>query len=477
MARIPNVTDSESDPKDVHRATDVFGIQRDVPKNYVTRAKVDDVFVESLVRDKHIVVYGSSKQGKTTLRKHNLSADQYISVTCHNRASLGQLHAAILKEAGYTIELSTTKTLSGESKITARIQGGLRLGPVHLGGQVGEETTSTDVTTTHEIALELDPADVNDIIRALSEIEFAQYIVLEDFHYLPIETQEAFSIALKAFHERSDFTFIVVGVWLDENRLIQYNGDLTGRVLSVNADAWSRDELLEVISRGEELLNITVDAEVKDSLVDSCFDSVYIVQEACYRLCVNEGVEVTQAEPKAIGSGTNVTLLVQQIVNEQSARYDNFLSGFAQGFQETVLQMHRWLLLPVLMGDATELEEGLGWNHIRKVIDANHPDSPINRGSLTQSLRSVASLQVKAKITPIILDYDQTRKRLNVVDRGFLVWLNYQDRETLRDSLGLPAVPVVPDASIPIDWPAEEDDSPTVVAAESPTGSAGSAGE
>ena len=44
--------------------------------------------------------------------------------------------------------------------------------------------------------------------------------------------------------KQSNFTFIIVGVWLDENRLVQYNGDLTGRVLAVNADAWSRDELL-----------------------------------------------------------------------------------------------------------------------------------------------------------------------------------------------------------------------------------------
>lgn len=32
---------------------------------------------------------------------------------------------------------------------------------------------------------------------------------------------------MKAFHEGSDLCFIVVGVWLDENRLIQHNGDLS----------------------------------------------------------------------------------------------------------------------------------------------------------------------------------------------------------------------------------------------------------
>jgi hypothetical protein len=97
------------------------------------------------------------------------------------------------------------------------------------------------------------------------------------------------------------------------------------------------------------------------------------------------------------------------------------------------------------MASAEELEGGLSWNTLRKVIDANHPQAPVNPGNVTQSLRSIASLQVKAKITPIILDYDQTRRRLNVVDRGFFIWLNYQDRAALRIDLGLPADPIVPE--------------------------------
>ena len=406
--------------KAVHRTPDVFGIQRDVPKNYVPRDAVDDIFVESLTRDKHIVVYGSSKQGKTSLRKYNLTLEDYISVTCSNSATLSHLHAAILKAAGYTVEQSTTRTVSGESKINAKIFAQINVGIAKLGSELGTDGAPPDTVTTLDVALELDPSDVNDIIRALQEISFAGFIVLEDFHYLPTETQEAFSVALKAFHEQSSFTFIVVGVWLDENRLVQYNGDLTGRIRAVDADAWSREELLKVVSAGESLLNIQIDDTLKNVLVDGCFESVYIVQEACYRVCVNNGVHQTQPKTLTIGAGTDVAELVRSIVGEQSARYDAFLTNFSGGFQETQLQMHKWLLLPVLMATSKQLEAGLPWNTLRKVIDANHPDAPINPGNITQSLGSVASLQVKSKITPIILDYDQTKKRLNVVDRGSL---------------------------------------------------------
>lgn len=142
-----------------------------------------------------------------------------------------------------------------------------------------DRTRATAVTTA---PLELDPGDVNDIIAALKQIEFSQFIVLEDFHYLPDETQRDFAVALKAFHEGSDLCFVVVGVWLDENRLIQHNGDLTGRVIAVNADEWSAEGLLAVVAEGEKLLNVKFDEDFKLGLVEGCFESVSVVQEACF---------------------------------------------------------------------------------------------------------------------------------------------------------------------------------------------------
>lgn len=71
-----------------HRAKDVYGVGRELPMNYVTRRSVDDVFVENLTRDKHIVVYGSSKQGKTSLRKNWLKDDDHIILSCLNTMAL-----------------------------------------------------------------------------------------------------------------------------------------------------------------------------------------------------------------------------------------------------------------------------------------------------------------------------------------------------------------------------------------------------
>jgi hypothetical protein len=439
---------------DNHRLSEVFGISRELPLNYVPRDSVDGVFVENLTRDKHIVVYGSSKQGKTCLRKYNLTETDHIVVTCSNRwTTLGPLHSAILKAAGYTIEQSETKTAEGTFKVTAKVEAKGKIPFIAEGTAAGEgeydRTRSKQKTT---VPLELDPGDVNDVIGALEEIGFSDYIVLEDFHYLPDETQRDFAVALKAFHEASDLCFIVVGVWLDQNRLIQHNGDLTGRVIAVNADAWSREQLLDVIARGERLLNVEFDDTFRTGLVEGCFESVSVVQEACFRVCDNERVAATQQETRVVGASVDPAAIIRSVVDTQSARYNTFIQNFAEGFQETELQMYRWLLLPVLTVDPDELERGLPYpdirrmisaNHPRKTITANHPDGEINPGNVTQALHSTASLQVgKMRIKPIILDYDQSRRRLNVVDRGFLIWMGHQDREELLALAGLPIDPI-----------------------------------
>jgi hypothetical protein len=68
-----------------------------------------------------------------------------------------------------------------------------------------------------------------------------------------------------------------------------------------------------------------------------------------------------------------------------------------------------------------------------------HPEGQaLNVGNLTQALQSAASLQVKKDIKPIVLDYDQTNLKLNVVDRGFLIWLTNQDRKDLLELADLP---------------------------------------
>jgi hypothetical protein len=425
-------------PEILHTVDSVFGVSRDLPLNYVTREKVDNKLIDNLSRGCHIVIYGSSKQGKTSLRKHCLKDSDYDVVSCQNRWSLAEVHSSILKECGYTVRQSSAKTVTGSHKITASfgVKGGLPLvikGNVSSDYEYQKQITKTD----NQISLELDPGDVNDIIRALKEVEYSKFIVLEDFHYLPNETQRDMAFSLKAFHEKSKITFMIVGVWREENRLIAFNGDLTDRVFAVDVDKWTSDSLKEVISAGEKLLNVHFDVSFKEDLIKMCFSSVHIVQEVCRRCLRESNIYSTCETYTCIGKEIDVSNLISQVVDEQSGRYNGFLMNFSDGFQPTELEMPKWIIYSILKNSISSLEDGLRLRDITHIIKAAHVrGNELNTGNITQALISASALQVKKDIRPIIIDYDTTNKILQVVDKGFLIWLDSRDRQELLGDLG-----------------------------------------
>jgi hypothetical protein len=422
-----------------HTVDEVFGVSRDLPLNYVTRESVDNKMIDNLSRGSHLVIYGTSKQGKTSLRKNCLKDVDYVVVSCQNRWSLAETHAAILKECGYTVRQSTSKTVSGSHKIAVSLEGkgGIPFIAEAKGGGAAEMQGGDSQTSTY-ISLELDPSDVNDIVRALTEVKFNKFIVLEDFHYLPDETQRDMAFYLKAFHEKSKITFIIVGVWREENRLIAFNGDLTDRVFSVDVDDWPPTSLREVISAGEQLLNVQFDERYVAALLSGCFESVHIVQEVCRRCLRAEGVFETQNQHRLVGKSADVAALIKQVVDEQGGRYNGFIMNFADGFQQTDLEMPRWIMYALLTSNVEQLRDGLRLREVSRLIKAAHPKGEdLNNGNITQALISASSLQVKKNIRPIIIDYDTTNRNLQVVDKSFLIWFQSQNRDELLADLGL----------------------------------------
>lgn len=404
------------------KASDVFKTSRGLPLNYVTRNHTDQKFIESLTEDSHIVIHGSSKQGKTSLRKSNLQEKDYIDLTCSNNWDLQELHISILKKAGYTITISESKTVKGKSKICLKFE------LPFIGGGSGD-VAFEKARQVNKKNLELDPGDVNDVIRALKEIEFDKFVVIEDFHYLPEETQVDFSIALKAFHEASDICFIIVGVWLEEDRLTVHNGDLTGRVISINADLWTKEDLDELFYNSESLLNISFSETFKNDVKENCNGSVFLVQQLCHKVCKDIGITCTQESPIIVGNNFDTKTEIKTILDSQNSRYLKFITEFSAGFDQTELELYKWILYAIITVEISALEKGFTAAAIRRTIETKHPKkSNVSHKKLVQALRKSVDLQVKSRIQPIVFEFDANTTRVRVVDRSFILWLSHQDK-------------------------------------------------
>ncbi|GIB63209.1 hypothetical protein VCSRO93_3557 [Vibrio cholerae] len=413
--------------------SDVFKTSRELPLNYVSRKHADQCFLDALTEDSHLVIHGSSKQGKTSLRKNNLMENDYIDITCSNNWELDDLHVAILKEAGYTVTTSESKTIKGKSKIRLKFELPFVNAP-SVTGDVGYEQAKQ----VNKQNLELDPGDVNDVIRALSEINFKRYIVVEDFHYLPEDTQINFSIALKAFHEASTLCFIIVGVWLEEDRLTVHNGDLTGRVTSINADLWKEEDLDELFTISESLLNISFASQFVQDVKKYCNGSIFLVQRLCHESCKAKNITKTQSETTLVGDDFDVQAKIRELLESQNSRYLRFLTDFSAGFDQTKLDLYKWILFALIETETQVLEKGLPAAAIRRIIEKKHPSrSELSHKKLLQALRKSVDLQVKSRIQPIVFEYDSNTTRVKIVDRSFLLWREFQNKNDLLDHADL----------------------------------------
>src|SRR5690606_9661392 len=132
--------------------------------------------------------------------------------------------------------------------------------------------------------------------------------------------------------------FVIIGVWLESNRLLLYNGDLNGRLTNINVDRWPDEDLKKVIDNGKPLLNISFPPEVEEYIITISQDNVGLLQELCYRLCENNDIWNTQEDNLEIGSIKEINEIAKELADDQAGRYKTFLAKFAEGLSVTELE-------------------------------------------------------------------------------------------------------------------------------------------
>ena len=168
---------------------EVFGVSAKPVRSYVERPDVDERFLEALVSDKEVIVYGSSKQGKTALVSKHLPYDKNILVSLTPRMSVLDMYQIILGKAGVRISAGSVDKRSTETNLgfTSKVKAILPLfGAGEVGTDGGLKAGSSDEQKYEEIPINLElPQHVADL---LNRVKSEKWIILENFHYLNDET-------------------------------------------------------------------------------------------------------------------------------------------------------------------------------------------------------------------------------------------------------------------------------------------------
>lgn len=91
-----------------YKTADVFGVRSKLIASYVERIEVDNKFKEAITDGNEIIVYGSSKQGKTSLILRHLNENNYVKVECSPQTQTIDIYKSILRQLDITFTESET---------------------------------------------------------------------------------------------------------------------------------------------------------------------------------------------------------------------------------------------------------------------------------------------------------------------------------------------------------------------------------
>lgn len=425
---------------------DVFGVSRKPVLSYIERQEVDGLFENALKSDKQIIVYGASKQGKTALVSKYLPYDDCLAVSCSPKSNVKDIYKSILRKLD--IEIITDKQKSKSANIevgaVAKIKSKI---PFLVSGEV-EGSTKVDASTkqqlsykTIEFNLEL-PQDIFDLYVQTS---LDKFVILEDFHYLPIDAQKQLAFDLRTFQELG-LRFIILGVWKERNRLIQFNGDLQDRIAEIPVEPWDETEFISVAQKGAKELNVEFSNEIIKMLCAESLGSIGVLQELLKFLCLENGILQRQGTKKLISNKQTLDCAIKVKCEDYSSRHVRALEDIAKGQRDfKITDGKKPLFLPyyfvvALLGmDFDVILMGVQRKKIEEAIKAlHHRAADIRPSDMGFLLSNLANLQAAKKIQPPLFDYDVSQRSVNIIDSTFYFFLKNCDKDEVMENMENP---------------------------------------
>lgn len=425
----------------MRQTNQVYGVSNELIDTYIERTNVDELFLKGLEKNKHIVIYGASKQGKTSLTNKHLSEADYIKVNCSPNQTTLDLYNSVVRQLNIEIldAVEITNTVGGEVKVGLKAK--IRIPFFGSGEAETEASASLDKETGRKYSVvEYNLALAQDLSELLRSIKFNKRIILENFHYLADEIQKQLSIDLRIF-EDYNILFIILGIWREKNRLIQFNGDLVDRLIEVPVEPWEREDLHQIIEAGSPILNVDFN-NVVDFLVDSCFDSVGVFQEICKESCYAAGVNQTSDKLIEI-TQQNVEAAIQKKMKDYSSRHircvESFIEQKAKSSDEVPLYIPYYFIRILMNEDFSEITQGLKRKTIQeKIKELHHRPDSVRASDMGYFLKTLVSSQISKGISPPIFDFDYSTNTVKVIDSTFYFFLKNCDREEVVENLTVP---------------------------------------
>jgi hypothetical protein len=404
----------------------VFGLDKAKnPASYIVR-KVEMDFLDALSDGavNAIVIYGMSKQGKSSLLRHSLAERDHIWTDGNRGLVLEDLFHDVLCKAGFEYEES-------------EVGGDFRLkwfwGEAGAHGAVARKPLQIKINNPASVA------------AALARYRQHPILVIDQFHTLDAKAQREFATAIATFAAH-DIKVVVIGTWTDAGYLIRYNSNLIGALCEFSFEEWTTGDLHAVLNKGLPLLGLdTLPFPVRQSLVDRCTENVALLQELtklCFTSFDRQGdVSLAASSLTKAGVETASAALLARVYKDvlQALRP---ISEIGESNPLAGGKSRSWWVLNAFLSEPTDdVLDGVGVD--RLVASTNALASAAEGGAGLISKGELVSLlkqhwyteQTKHGVTPI-LAYHDVKEALVIVDAWTRFVLRTRDtRQRLKAEL------------------------------------------
>ncbi len=251
-------------------------------------------------------------------------------------------------------------------------------------------------------------------------------LVIEDFHYLPVDQQRRFAFDLKTLWDYRTFV-LIVGVWISENMLITLNPDLADRIEELSV-TWQPAELKQVLAKGCSKLNFRPTEAVATRIADVSYESVGLLQKLSLRMLDDE-LGLTQAAPEGtevivdkVGAVDDAAMHVAEQLNQL---YQTFAKRVADGIRTRKNQtgIYAHAMAAAMAADDKDLSGGISAKALFDVAHARQPR--IQLANLKTVLSRFPELQVDDQGRGLVLAYEPHDEILSVVDKQLLLYRRF----------------------------------------------------
>jgi GTPase SAR1 family protein len=350
---------------------------------------------------KHLLIFGPSKSGKTSLWKRYVPGEKIIKIPCNASKTLTEVYSEILYELNSFYELERTRSSSNNSGIAAELQSIIGFGTAKVSAQLA----STGIYANKQVRISQPSIGCNLVIKFLKPTR--KIVILEDFHYANQDLKSALSEDLKAFSDEK-CPWILVGVQHKTSELLSYNLDLQQRISELPVEGFDDTQLRKIIELGETALNVRFSPEVQDLIIKEAISSASIVQNICQRICLIKNIEKTQKNIFIIDEVSVVDEACREIAYDNKSYYERAIKSISLGGRsDGSTEKYKWFLKMIKERDIPE--QGLKNTEVYRYLKDLGHDS-IQQGSVTSGLGYLPKLLEKNNY-PAFFDFDSDNNK------------------------------------------------------------------